>query len=71
MDKINLVDEILKHSDAEIIDFLANEMATVKRIYTRATKEGKPELLYIASTNLDDIYNVLNALDRRNKENDV
>lgn len=69
MAQINLTAEILSHSDEEIIEYLAGEMTEVKRIYARATKEGNPNLLYIAAANLDDIYNVLNALDRRNKEN--
>ena len=71
MAQINLTAEILSHSDEEIIEYLAGEMAEVKRIYARATKEGNPNILYIAAANLDDIYNVINALDRRNKENDV
>lgn len=69
MAKINLTDEVLSHSDEEIIEYLAGEITEVKRIYTRATKEGNPNLLYISAANLDDIYNVLNLLDRRNKEN--
>ena len=71
MAQINLTAEILSHSDKEIIEYLAGEITEVRRIYARATKEGNPNLLYIAAANLDDIYNVLNALDRRNKENDV
>lgn len=71
MAKIDLTAEVLKHTDAEIIEYLANEMAAVKRIYTRATKESNPNLLYIATANLDGIYRVIAALDSRNKENDV
>lgn len=71
MSKINLTEEILNHNNAEIIEYLADEMATVKRIYNRATKESNPNLLYLSATHLDDIYNVLTALDRLNKENDV
>lgn len=68
MASINLTDEIMRHSDDEIIAYLANELAAIKRIYTRATKEGASELLYIATANLDNVYNVVAALNRRNEE---
>lgn len=71
MAKINLTEEVLDHSDAEIIEYLTDQMATVKRIYTRATKESNPNLLYMTATNLDNIYNVLEALDRRNRQNEI
>ena len=68
MANINLTDEVLKHTDDEIIAYLANELATIKRIYTRATKESSPELLYMAASNLDGVYSVVTALNRRNEE---
>lgn len=71
MSKINLTDEILKHTDEEIIEYLTDEMATIKRLYTKATKEKAPELLYVTATNLDDVYRILVALNGRNKGNDV
>lgn len=68
MASINLTDEIMRHSDDEIIDYLASELAAIKRICTRATNEGSPELLYMAMANLDNVYSVVVALNRRNKE---
>lgn len=68
MASINLTDEIMRHSDDEIIAYLANELATIKRIYTRATKENSPELLYMAATVLDNVYSVVMAFNRRNEE---
>lgn len=68
MASINLTDEIMRHSDDEIIAYLADELATIKRIYARATKESSPELLYMAAPNLDGVYSVVAALNRRNEE---
>lgn len=68
MAKIDLTAEVLKHDEEEIIEYLAEEMATVKRIYTRATKEGNPNLLYIAVDNIDRAHNVITAINRRNQE---
>lgn len=68
MASINLTDEILRHTDDEIIAYLAAELAEIKRVYVRATKEKAPELLYMAAPNLNEIYTVVNALNRRNEE---
>ena len=65
---IDLVKEILEHSDDEIIAYLANELSGIRRIYNRATKENSPELLYMAAPNLEEVYRMLLALDRRNEE---
>jgi hypothetical protein len=68
MASINLTDEILRHTDDEIIAYLAEELAEIKRVYVRATKEKAPELLYMAAPNLNELYAVVNALNRRNEE---
>ena len=68
---INLVDEILKHSDAEIISFLASEMAGIDKIMRDAVKDSTPEKVYMADSSIDLVTRVLRALDNRNKENDV
>lgn len=65
---IDLVKEILSHSDDEIVAYLANELSGIRRIYNRATKEKSPELLYMAAPNLEEVYKILLALDRRNEE---
>lgn len=65
---INFVEEILRHSDDEIIAYLAAELSEIKRVYVRATKEKTPELLYMAAPNLNEIYAIVNALNRRNEE---
>lgn len=65
---IDLIKEILKHDDDEIVAFLASELTEIRRVYNRATKEKSPELLYMAAPNLDDVYKIVLALNRRNEE---
>lgn len=65
---IDLIKEILNHSDDEVIAYLAAELAEIKRVYVRATKEKTPELLYMAAPNLNEVYAIVNALNRRNEE---
>ena len=65
---IDIIGEILSHSDEEIVAYLATELAEIKRVYVRATKEKTPELLYMAAPDLDEVYKVVTALNRRNEE---
>jgi len=65
---IDIIGEILNHSDEEIVAYLAAELAEIKRVYVRATKEKTPELLYMAAPSLDEVYKVVTALNRRNEE---
>lgn len=65
---IDLIKEILNHSDDEIIAYLAAELAEIKRVYVKATKEKSPELLYMVASNLNEVYAIVNALNRRNEE---
>lgn len=65
---IDLIKEILNHSDDEIVAYLAAELAEIKRVYVKATKEKTPELLYMAAPNLNEVYAIVNALNRRNEE---
>lgn len=65
---IDLIKEILNHSDDEIVAYLSAELAEIKRVYVKATKEKSPELLYMAAPNLNEVYAIVNALNRRNEE---
>ena len=65
---IDLIKEILNHSDDEIVAYLSAELAEIKRVYVKATKEKTPELLYMAAPNLNEVYAIVNALNRRNEE---
>lgn len=69
MAKIDLVEEVLKHSDAEIIEYLYGLIVNVRRDYKGVI--DNPLYLLEHSGEIDQIYSVLKALDNRNKENDV
>lgn len=68
MAKINLVEEVLSHSDAEIIEYLFGLIAGIHRAYNSVED---PMFLLAYSGEIEQVYSVLKALDRRNKENDV
>lgn len=68
MAKINLTDEILKHDDEEIIEFLYDKMKQVRTLYLSATEANQSEVLYAAGENVDLVTDVLRKLNRRNQE---
>lgn len=68
MASINLTDEIMRHSDDEIIEYLAEKAKTVRMVCNTAVDEVKPELFYGIVSELDVMMPVLIALNRRNKE---
>ena len=63
MAKINLVDEVLKHSDDEIIEYLYGLAAAVRRQYNNA--EDAKWLLSLYGE-VEQIYSVLKGLKERN-----
>ena len=71
MAEINLTEEIMKHSDEEIIDYLARTISSMRRTYTNAVQTGNPSLLYGMSGDIDSVYPVIIAMDRRNKERSI
>lgn len=68
MAKINLTEEVLKHSDDEIIEYLSNVSKGIRSAFRRAIESDDPDLLYITHTDVEIITTILAALDRRNKE---
>ena len=68
MAKINLTEEVLKHSDDEIIEYLSNVSKGIRNTFKRAIESDDPNLLYITHTDVEVITTILIALDRRNKE---
>lgn len=68
MAKIDLVEEVLNHSDTEIIEYLYGLISNVRRAYNSVED---PMWLMAYNGEIEQIYSVLKALDRRNKENDV
>lgn len=70
MAKISLVEDILKHDDEEIIEFLYDEMRDIRFLYNAVTAADKsaPEVLYSAAGSISIVHDVLKELNRRNKE---
>ena len=71
MANINLTDEIMRHSDDDIIEFLAEKAKVVRMVCNTAVDEVKPELFYTIVSELQIIMPVLIALNRRNQERKV
>lgn len=68
MPKINLIEEVLKRDEHEIIEFLSGEAKAVRATFLNAMKENQPEKIYAVAADLEILNSVLSALDRRNKE---
>lgn len=68
---IDITEEVIEHKDEEIIEFLSEKMASVRRLFMKAVENGNSEVLYAAMGDVNEIYAVLRALDRRNKEDNV
>ena len=65
MAKIDLANEVLRHTDEEIIEYLYGLAATIYRQYNNVEN---PTMLLSAFGDVKQIYAVLQALNRRNKE---
>lgn len=63
MAKINLVDEVLKHTDEEIIEYLYGLASDLRREYSNAED---PLWLIAAKGEVDQLYAVLRGLKQRN-----
>lgn len=63
MAKINLVEEVLKHSDEEIIEYLYGLAASLYRQYSNVED---PQWLLTSCGEVDQMYAVLKGLKQRN-----
>lgn len=63
MAKINLVDEVLRHSDDEIIEYLYGLAADIRRQYNSVED---PTWLLCSFGEVDQLYAVLRGLKQRN-----
>lgn len=63
MAKINLVDEVLKHTDEEIVEYLYGLAASLYRQYSNVED---PQWLLTSCGEVDQIYAVLKGLKQRN-----
>ena len=71
MSKINLIDDIMKNTDDDIIEFLTEEVGRIRMAYINASEVNSPELIYMSRNNLEIVYGVLKALRSRNAEKHV
>ena len=65
---IDLVDEVLKHTDEEIIAFLDSEMTDIVRAYAASIKVNDPTQIIAVAAKVGQVRSVLRALNRRNEE---
>lgn len=63
MAKINLVEEVLKHTDEEIIEYLYGLAASLHRQYNSVED---PQWLLTSCGEVDQMYAVLRGLKQRN-----
>lgn len=68
MAKINLTDEVLRHDDPEIIEFLFEKMKQVRLTFNGAMEQNDPSITYAAYTDVELVTDVLRKLNRRNQE---
>ena len=63
MAKINLVDEVLKHTDEEVIEYLYGLVAGIRRQYNNVED---PMWLLASCGEVEQVYSVLKGLKERN-----
>ena len=68
MASIDIVEEILRHSDDEIIEYLDGEMADVAKGYSVSLRDNDPTKVLAVASKVGHIKSVLKALNRRNQE---
>lgn len=67
MAKINVLEDILKHDQDEVIEYLADEAKAIRAVMRNAIKANTPEIAYTALADIEILTNLLVELDRRNK----
>lgn len=65
---VNLIDDLLKYGDDEIVEYIEGVMAVAIKNYKTTIESKQPELLWASYGDISLVYNVLKALKRRNKE---
>lgn len=65
---INVIADIMKHKDEEIIEFLSKTMTGVVKNYDVSVKEKDPSLLWGNIGDLAMVTSVLKAMRERNNE---
>lgn len=68
MASIDLTQEVLRHTDEEIIEFLSDTMADVVRAYAASLKVNDPTQIIAVAVKVAQVRDILRALNRRNEE---
>lgn len=65
---VNVIADIMKHKDEEIIEFLSKTMSGIVKNYDVSVKEKEPALLWGNIGDLVMVQSVLKAMKERNNE---
>lgn len=65
---MNIIEDMLKHKDEEVIAYLAKVMQGVVKNYNLSLEKNQPELLWGNLGDLTMVAQVLKAMDKRNQE---
>lgn len=65
---VNLIEDVLKHKDEEIIEHLYRTMNGIIKNYSSAAEKSSPELLYANLGDIVMVTQILKAMDKRNKD---
>lgn len=68
MASIDLTQEVLRHTDEEIIEFLSDTMTDVVRAYAASLKVNDPTQIIAVTVKVVQVRDILRALNRRNEE---
>lgn len=67
MAKINILEDVLKYDQNEVIEYLADEAKAIRAVMRNAIKGNTPEVTYTALADIEILTSLLMELDRRNK----
>ena len=65
---MNIIEDILKHKDEEVIAYMAKTMQGIVKNYNLSLEKGQPELLWGNIGDLTMVSQVLKAMNKRNEE---
>lgn len=65
---VNLIEDLLKYSDEEIIDYIEGVMSVVVKNYKTTIEAKQPETIWASYGDISLVHSVLKAMKRRNKE---
>lgn len=65
---MNIIEDMLKHKDEEVIAYLAKVMQGVVKNYNLSLEKNQPEILWGNLGDLTMVSQVLKAMDKRTQE---